>query len=93
MAPAVTRDPKPPAVKACREGAALGVVLGDEDSLALGVGLEVELLSLPLSSPTVLLLTRLLSLSSLVYDAVMLEPLTQAEGVSVVPSTKLTAEH
>lgn len=89
MAPVVKRVPKPPVVNACSEGAALGVVVGVVDGVVLGVSPSPLLVS----SPTVLLLTMLLSVSSVVNDAVMLLPLVQAVGVSVVPATNWTAEH
>lgn len=93
MAAVMRRGPKPPAVKLCREGAALSVELGDALDVALVVALVVEpSLELPLS-PKMLLLTMLLSESSVVKEAATLVPLTQADGVSAVPLTKLRAEH
>lgn len=89
MAPVVKRGAKLPVANACSEGAALGVVDGVVDGVVLGVSPSPPLVPLP----TVLLLTMLLSASSVVNDAVMLLPLTQAVGVLALPSTNLTAEH
>lgn len=93
MAPVVRRVPKPPVVNACSEGAALGVVVGVVDAAVLGLVLGVSPSPLLVPLPTVLLLTMLLSASSVVNEAVMLLPLTQAVGVSALPSTNCTAEH
>jgi hypothetical protein len=88
MALVARKGPSPPIGGACIEGAALGVLVGDGllDGVLDGV---LELLPSSLLSPsTVLLLTMLVRAASSVKVAVMLEPLTQAEGVSAVPSTK-----
>jgi hypothetical protein len=93
MAAVVRRVPKPSVVKLRKQGAAFLVELGDALDVALVVGLVVEVSLEPLSSPTRLLLTKLLNVSSVVKVAAILVPLTQADGVSAVPLTKSRAEH